>query len=329
MLNTVFLFTGENIYTLRQEFQRRKNSFIEKFWADSLFQFNNENRDLWNIKQALYAWGLFVSKKMVIIEGVPKDMSQDWWLSADKIDKFIEDFQTNSNLLTPDTTVIFLSYKPDKRTKTYKRIAENVNVKNFDNYKTPQLKTFIKENLSPLKIGDEELDYFLEKIGNDMFRISHEIEKLKYGLKENTPITKNSIDEYCFWLIETNAFEIFDKLFIDPKLAVKSLEKIQEEWKDWNAVIWPLTRSLRVFLILIDYWNRNIKDSKQIITETKLAPFTVAKNMKNIDTLLAHQEEIKNLFMKIIDVEYAIKNGKYPDTYFRLTTKKLFLEMNF
>jgi DNA polymerase III delta subunit len=49
-----------------------------------------------------------------------------------------------------------------------------------------------------LKIGDEELDYFLEKIGNDMFRISHEIEKLKYGLKENTPITKNSIDEYCF-----------------------------------------------------------------------------------------------------------------------------------
>lgn len=329
MLNSVFLFTGENIYALRQEFQRRKTTFIEKFWVDSLFLFNNENRDVWAIKQALYAWGLFVAKKMVIIEGVPKDMAQDWWLSADKIDKFFADFESNSHLISGDTTVIFLSYKPDKRTKTYKWLIENAQLKNFDLYKEPQLKAFIKDKIQPLSIWAEELDYFLEKVGNDMFNIANEIEKLKYWLKENTPVTKEIIDTYCFWIVETNAFELFDTLFSSPSLAVQQLQKLQNEWKDWNAISWPITWSLKVFLTLIDYWNRNIKDSKQIIAETKLSPFVVAKNMKKMDMLLAHQEEIKNLFMELLDVDYAIKNGKYPDTYYWITLKKLFLKMKF
>jgi hypothetical protein len=56
---------------------------------------------------------------------------------------------------------------------------------------------------------------------------------------------------------------------------------------------------------------------------------TVATNIKSMDLLLKHQETIKSMFMSIIDIDYAIKNGKYPDTYFWLTLKKLFLETNF
>lgn len=329
MLNSVFLFTGENIYLLRQEFQRRKNTFVEKFWVDSLFIFNSENRDFWAVKQALYAWGLFVSKKMVIFEGIPKDLAQEWWLSADKIDKFIEDFQNNIKLLSPDTTILFLCYKPDKRTKTYKRLSENVTVKSFDNLKDSQLKQFVKDQVSPLIIWSNEITYFLDKVWTDMYRISNEIEKLKYWLKEGTTITKEIIDEFVFWLIDSNTFALFNKLFKNKIDAVRYLEKLQNEWKErWN-LIWPITWNLKVFLTLIDYGNRWIKDSKQIIAETKLAPMTVATNIKNMDLLLKHQETIKSMFMSIIDIDYAIKNGKYPDTYFWLTLKKLFLETNF
>ena len=329
MLNSVFLFTGENIYLLRQEFQRRKNTFVEKFWVDSLFIFNSENRDFWAVKQALYAWGLFVSKKMVILEGIPKDLAPEWWLNADKIDKFIEDFQNNIKLLSPDTTILFLCYKPDKRTKTYKWLSENITVKSFDNLKDSQLKQFVKDQVSPLIIWADEITYFLDKVWTDMYRISNEIEKLKYWLKEGTTITKEIIDEFVFWLIDSNTFALFNKLFKNKIDAVRYLEKLQNEWKErWN-LIWPITWNLKVFLTLIDYGNRWIKDSKQIIAETKLAPMTVATNIKNMDLLLKHQGTIKNMFMSIIDIDYAIKNGKYPDTYFWLTLKKLFLETNF
>ena len=180
MYTSVFLFYGENTYALRQELQRRKVNFLERYGQDALFHFSNQNRDLGMIKQALYAGGLFVSKKMVIIEGVPKDTSEGNTLSADKIEKFFEDFQQNIDKLPADTIVILLSNKPDKRTKPFKRCMDNLQLKNFEPYKEPQLKTLITSQLEPLKIGNEELSYFLVKIGDDPYRLVSEAEKLKY-----------------------------------------------------------------------------------------------------------------------------------------------------
>lgn len=324
MLNSVFFFTWDNVYTLRQDLQKWKSSFVEKYWSDSLFVFNSENWDNGVVNQALYAWGLFVQKKLIIIEGIPKDLAQDWGIPQDKIDKFFTDFEANQQFLTDDTIVVFFSYKPDKRTRMFKWLSENVQVKEYPLYKDSQLKTFIKENLKPLSISDEAVDYFLEKIGTDMFRISNEIEKLKFVVKEWS-VTNEMIDTYCFWMVEENAFSIFDQLFTSPVSAVQILENMQKEGKDWNAVLAPLLWSLRIILVVIDYANQWIKDSKLIASECKLPPFAIAKNMKNSDLYLSHQGALKNLFRTIVDTEYSIKTGKYPDTYFWLTVKKAFL----
>ena len=324
MLNSVFFFTWDNVYTLRQDLQKWKISFVEKYWSDSLFVFNSENWDNGVVNQALYAWGLFVQKKLIIIEGVPKDLAQDWWIPQDRIDKFFADFEANQQYLTDDTIVVFFSYKPDKRTRMYKWLSENVQVKEYPMYKESQLKVFIKECLHPLTISSETLDYLLEKVWTDMFRLSSEIEKLKFVIKE-WEVTNQMIDTYCFWMVEENAFSIFDELFVSPVSAVKILENMQNEWKDWNAVLAPLLWSLKVILTVIDYANQWIKDSKLIASECKLPPFAIAKNMKNADLYISHQDLLKNLFRTIIDTEYSIKTGKYPDNYFWVTLKKAFL----
>ena len=324
MLNSVFFFTWDNVYTLRQDLQKWKISFVEKYWSDSLFVFNSENWDNGVVNQALYAWWLFVQKKLIIIEGVPKDLAQDWWIPQDRIDKFFADFEANQQYLTDDTIVVFFSYKPDKRTRMYKWLSENVQVKEYPMYKESQLKVFIKECLHPLTISSETLDYLLEKVWTDMFRLSSEIEKLKFVIKE-WEVTNQMIDTYCFWMVEENAFSIFDELFVSPVSAVKILENMQNEWKDWNAVLAPLLWSLKVILTVIDYANQWIKDSKLIASECKLPPFAIAKNMKNADLYLSHQDLLKNLFRTIIDTEYSIKTGKYPDNYFWVTLKKAFL----
>ena len=153
---------------------------------------------------------------------------------------------------------------------------------------------------------------------------SNEIEKLKFVVKEWN-VTNEMIDTYCFWMVEENAFSIFDQLFVSPVSAVQILENMQKEGKDWNAVLAPLLWSLRIILVVIDYANQWIKDSKLIASECKLPPFAIAKNMKNSNLYLSHQGALKNLFRTIVDAEYSIKTGKYPDTYFWLTVKKAFL----
>jgi hypothetical protein len=47
--------------------------------------------------------------------------------------------------------------------------------------------------------------------------------------------------------------------------------------------------------------------------------------MGNIDLYMSHQDRLVDLFKTIVDVEYSIKTGKYPDNYFWLTVKKSFL----
>ena len=329
MYASVFLFYGENTYALRQELQRRKVNFLERYRQDALFYFSNQNRDLGMIKQALYAGGLFVSKKMVIIEGVPKDTSEGNTLSADKIEKFFEDFQQNIDKLPADTIVILLSNKPDKRTKPFKRCMDNLQLKNFEPYKEPQLKTLITSQLEPLKIGSEELSYFLLKIGDDPYRLVSEAEKLKYWLPPATSqITKEQIDEYCFGMVEGDSFAFFDQLFSDPVLAAQTLEKMKSDGENRNTANGLLTRGLKVYLTLLDYHQQGITSAKEIIAQTKLNPFVVHKNLKNISILLSYQDFIKNFFKQLIELEFAIKTWKYPESYYRLATKRILLSQH-
>lgn len=179
MLSSAFLFHGENSYQLIKELERRKENFLNKYGQDTLYEFSAQNRDPAQIKQAIFSGGLFVSKKMVILYGLPKDTYENNALPADKIEQFFEDFQQNSRFLTDDTVLILVAFKPDKRTKMFKWCLENLQVKEFNPLKELQLKVFIREELRGLEIKEEELTHLLLKVGNDQWRLTSECQKLK------------------------------------------------------------------------------------------------------------------------------------------------------
>jgi len=59
--------------------------------------------------------------------------------------------------------LVFVSFTPDKRTKAYKFISINSNLKVFDKLSEKDQKKFAKDILGEL-IVDTDLDYFLTKI---------------------------------------------------------------------------------------------------------------------------------------------------------------------
>lgn len=329
MSSEIYLFTGENSYTLTSDLTKRKTTFLEKYWEDSLFEFNGQNWDLGQIKQALYASGLFVSKKMVVLYGIPKDSDEANTLASDKIDRFFDDFLKNKDLIAEDTLVLLVSRKPDKRTKAYKRFLEHAQIKEYPLYKEIQLKSFIKSELAPLKVAEAELSHFLLKIGNDMFRLHNEAQKLKLWLEARgqTEITISSIDEFCFGKLEQDSFEIFDHLFTDPTSTVKIFEKLQDEGRNRNEVIWLLTWWLKIYLTLLDFDQRGISSGKEIIAETKLHPFVINKNLKHLPALRLHREFLIKFFKQLIELESQIKSGKKSDLYFRLFLKSQVLSL--
>jgi len=326
----IFLFTWEEKYLLDIELNRRKDWFISKFWINSFFHFNNQNFSSDELTRVLYSGWLFTSKTMIIVRWLPLDTNEWNKITAEESQFFIDYFKKNWWKISDDTILIFVSYKPDGRSAFLKFLNETIppaNIKIFNKLKWIQLKSFIRQQLWKIQIHELDIEYMLIKIWDDLYRIVYECEKLITRCQiKNIPIIDHEIiDHICFGMVESNTFAFFDNLFTDKSKTLLLLDQIRDDGVNRNQFAGTLYRWLRIYIFLLDLYNQWITDSKQIISITKLHPFVVSKNLKNINQIQENQLQIKNFYTKLIELDASIKSWKFPDTYFRLWIKKIIL----
>jgi len=116
-MSNKFLFTGEEPYMLHQELHKRKTAFLEKFGEQALFHFTSDELDQGPIMQAIFSGGMFTTKKLIIISGIPKDNTPSNKASAKSSERLETALMKQWETIPEDSIVILLSYKPDKRTR--------------------------------------------------------------------------------------------------------------------------------------------------------------------------------------------------------------------
>jgi len=146
----LFLFTGEEYTLLLQELTKRKTSFLEKYGEYSLFDFASDNLQSDQIQNALMSGGMFATKKLVIIRGIPLDSTAHNKAKTADVERcfsLLEAFIASNDI---ETIVVCISYKPDKRTKPYKRFAKNAQLKTFPLLDEKQKIIYIQQRLGTL-----------------------------------------------------------------------------------------------------------------------------------------------------------------------------------
>lgn len=328
MLSNVYLFTWEETYLLDKELFRRKESFALKFGQESIFAFDFENLDMGMVKQAVYGGGLFVTKKMVILQGIPYEgTSKPSAELQDQVEKFVDDLIAKEGKIPEETLLVFVSTKPDKRLKFYKFLERNAVVKEFKQYKDSELKDFIISQLPGIYIPTDVVEYLLVKVGTDLYRLWFECEKLKIRCEEKkmTKIDHALVDKIVYGQVETDAFTLLDNLLSNKQKSIQIIEKIQEDGKDWNMFAGMLYWSLKLSLFLVDFYQSGVKDSKEMASIMGVSSRQISKSMKNITHLQSMHSEMKVLYRGLIDLDWGIKSGKYPDSFFRLGIKKMII----
>jgi DNA polymerase III delta subunit len=263
------------------------------------------------VKQAIYGGGLFVTKKMIILQGIPYEgTNRPSKELQDQIEKFVDDLIAREGKIPEETLLVFVSTKPDKRIKFYKFLERNAVVKEFKQYKDSELKDFVISQLPGIFIPTDVIEYFLIKVGTDLYRIRFECEKLSIRCEEKkvTKIDQTLIDKIVFGQVETEAFTLLDTLLSDKKKSIQIIEKIQEDGKDRNMFAGMLYRSLKLSLFLVDLYQGGIKDSKAMAAIIGANPRQIAKSFKNIVYLQSVDEKIKNLYRGIMDLDWGIKS---------------------
>ena len=330
-LKKIYLFMWENAYTLDKELKRWKSMFAVKNGADSVFWFNRENWNYSQIKQTIFNWWFFVTNKLVILYWIPLDTEKSNAIKAEEIERLAEDIM---NLQFPNEVILIcVSYKPDKRGRFYKWIdklnKENPSqkiVKIFSPLSDKELYAFVEQEAKDLNLASKSIETLIHKVWNDQFRLSSEIEKLRYRNKYyHEEITPKVIDEVCFWMIDEDVFQLLDLVLSDSKSAVNFVQKLEDDGVDWNALNWSFMWWIRNYLLVLDYTEHWIMDSKEIAVELKQNPWVLWNIVKKLPLLKKKRELIQSLFKNIVDIDYEIKNGNaQPESYF-FTIKKILL----
>ena len=304
---------------------------MAKNWEDSVISFNRENRNYGEIKQTIFWWWFFVTNKLVILYGLPLDTEKSNAIKWDEIEKLTEDIMAFE--IPKEVILVCVSYKPDKRGRFYKRIdklnKENVGqkiIKSFPLLSESELFNFVKQEAKELNLSRESIETLIHKVWNNQFRLVSELEKLNYRKKYyDKEVTSDIVNEICFGMVEEDVFQLLDFVLTDSKSAISFVQKLENDWLDWNALNWSLMWWLRNYLLVLDYEEYWITFSKEIASELKQNPWVIWNVVKKLPLLRKKKKLIESLFKNVVDIDCQIKNGEAQVENYFITIKKVLL----
>jgi DNA polymerase-3 subunit delta len=258
----------------------------------NLIYINADNLGFQELNSRINTISMFAEKKLVII----KDIFEN--------EKFCEEFLENIKKLeeAKDIIVVYHEGEPDKRTKFFKKIEKETKSQEFSSLTPSQLIKWVAEEFAKrnTKISSVAQNVLINYVGNDLWRMSNEIEKLCAYKKI---IEKEDVELLVRSNTENEIFKTIDALASkNKKLALDLLHKHLDSGEA------PL-----YLLSMIAYQFRNLLIIKESPYKSGLHPFVVQKS-----NYLCRQfsfDQLKKIYLKIFQIDLDIKSGKIePET---------------
>lgn len=323
-----FFFTWEAQYLLHQELGTRTKAFLAKYGEQWVFIFKSDAIDQSTIVNAIFAWWMFSTKKLVIVYGIPKDGNSSNKTSAAKANPVEEYLLEHREQIPLDTILILVSYKPDKRTKAYKFFSKNAEVKAYAPLNAQQCEWFVKHKLGEL-ISPSQTGLIVSSVGENLFNLANEAEKLIAYAAYNkiSSYTDEQIHAIVYSQSEIDSFKILDNIFTNKEKALSLITQAQHQQQDTFQFLGMLYRGLKLVIQMVDLHQQWVQSSKEIAATLNLHPFAVAKQHKNIKRLDGNYEAIREFLNQLVQLDRSIKSWTYPNEAFWLKIKSLVHEL--
>ncbi len=280
------------------------DDYVNKLLVDNklddinVIKYNLEN-NLSTIIDDANTMPLFSNKKAIIVNACNL-------FSTKGLDtSLLEDYLNNYN----PYTLLFLISKTstiDSRRKIYKLIKQKGKIVEFN--KNVNLFEFVKNHLKDYQITNETINFFLNRVGNDLVNIANEIDKLKIFKVDDKLITNNDIINLISEHIDTNIFKFIDYIISKNKnMAIKMYHEMLILNEEPIKIIVLLANQFRLMYQVKIFLKKGY-------TEENIAN---TLNMKRYPVYLAIQSSYKyeedvllNNLEALADLDIKIKSGE-------------------
>lgn len=311
--NTIKNKSFKNLYLFFGKEDFLKNLYEKKIINAVLLQQNKQmNLDIIEDKN-------FEVSKIIEISDTLPFMSEYRLLIIKNSNIFFENKKNETEKLLkyfkniPNSTIIiFFEENIDKRLKIFKEFQNFGDVFEFNNFDEYQLTDWIKNFLQNYnkKMNKNEVIYFIQCVGNDLFFINSELMKL-INYSSNELISKNDIDEICSKSIEMNVFNLISAMGNkNVSLAMSIYENLIYNKVSPFLILSMISRQFRI-LLQVKYLLKKNEHIKSISKQLNLKEFIVR------DAILQSKNfTIKSLLLAInecLDIDFKIKTGILQD----------------
>lgn len=273
---SVYLLHGEEPYYIDKIDQAIIENALEEDQRDfnqAIFYGKDANIDI--IIEEAKGFPMMAERRLVVVRE-----AQSLELRSEKDNLKFEKYCENPN----PTTILVFEYKYknyDKRKKVYKNIDKNGLVFQSDKIKDYKLTQWINSYLQTKNytITPKACQLIADSIGNDLSRITNEIEKLELLLKPGTTINEIHIEENIGISKEYNVFELVNAIGTREVLkAYRIIDYFAHNPKSAPLVV-VITNIFNFYIKLMRIHFNKGKNPDQLARELGMHPYALQQLM--------------------------------------------------
>jgi len=303
--NTMIIFIyGQDTYRLGQKLKEIvvKYQQIHSGLNFKHFDVEDKSAGFQDFTDEFQQTSMFKEKKLIVLKNI--------FLSSDFQDKFLK--KINDFLDSEDIIIVCEKNKITASNRLFKALKKKTKNQEFNLLKGKELEKWVQGEFSKydLKIEAAALERIIEFVGDDLWRLSGEIQKLvNYrGKESDSKIKAEEVDLLVRPKVDPDIFKTIG--FMASKNKKEALKLIKKHRERGDAPLYLLSMicfQFRNLLIIRELIEKNTP-YYLIAKKTGLHPYVVKKTYPQAEKFSL--AELKKIYQKIFDVDLAIKKGK-------------------
>jgi DNA polymerase-3 subunit delta len=213
----------------------------------------------------------------------------------------------------PDsTTVIFVDDELKPHNSLLKALEEMADVRSYPLLKESSLTVWITGNVKNkgARISPGAVKLLIDLAGNDLWTLSHEIEKL-LSYSEDKTINEEDVKQITSFSRDISIFNLIDAIMgYRPSLAQKYFRQLIKQGVNSSYIMSMILRQLRL-IIKAKCFDKGINRTQSKTALGLRSDYALDKVMRQARAYSI--EQIKTIFERILETDTDIKTGKYDN----------------
>ncbi len=314
----LYILYGPDNYSMHQTLETIiKSAGSEASAGTNIVELEGNRISLSELKVACETIPFLSDKRLVIINGLLERFESKARTATAKQKAVKVDQNKHWQLLAecmkniPDTTVLVLvDNQISNRNPLLKEIAASAQVKQFPLLKRSELISWVQKRVAETggKISTEAVILIAKLVGNDLWAMANEIDKLVL-FAGGRFIEEKDVNAIVSHAQETSVFTMVDAILEGRSgTAEESLQQLIERGAVPTYLLWMLHRQIQ-FIILVKELTRQKETKKEIQTQLGLSDYPMQKTVEQAEKYSL--ERLKSIYGKLLETDLAIKTGKY------------------